>query len=208
MNATIGFKDWALVCEAMGRGRQSIILRKGGLAEGRLGFQFRHQEFFLFPTQYHEQAQKIRPEELRKLEQSGPCSTEVSDETEKGSHPDFIEIRYAFRLEWSGWIDDVQTLERLVPFHIYTDEVARERFAYDETRSGAGLTIAVGRVMKLNRPWVFPDAPAYGGCRSWIEKLLSLPGDLSLTPVLSDDEHAERLREIEFCLRSKVFTAE
>ena len=44
------FKEWAVVCEALGDGRQSIILRKGGIAEGREGFAFAHGEFFLFPA--------------------------------------------------------------------------------------------------------------------------------------------------------------
>ena len=50
---SVGFKEWAVVCEAMGRGRQSIILRKGGIAEGREGFSFKYPEFFLFPTWFH-----------------------------------------------------------------------------------------------------------------------------------------------------------
>ena len=29
---SVGFKEWALVCQALGTGRQSIILRKGGIA--------------------------------------------------------------------------------------------------------------------------------------------------------------------------------
>ena len=55
-----GFKEWSLVCDALGRGRQSVILRKGGIAEGRGGFSFRHREFFLFPTFFHEQIAKVR----------------------------------------------------------------------------------------------------------------------------------------------------
>jgi hypothetical protein len=43
---SIGFKEWAIVCQALGRGWQSIILRKGGIAEGRDGFSFQHGEFF------------------------------------------------------------------------------------------------------------------------------------------------------------------
>ena len=35
-----GFKEWTLICDALGRGEQSIILRKGGIAEGRAGFRF------------------------------------------------------------------------------------------------------------------------------------------------------------------------
>jgi hypothetical protein len=41
-------------------GRRSVILRKGGIAEGRVGFSFRHREFFLFPTFFHEQTVKVR----------------------------------------------------------------------------------------------------------------------------------------------------
>ena len=58
-----GFKEWALVCEALGRGEQTILLRKGGIAEGREGFGFRHDEFFLFPTFFHEQLVKVRTPE-------------------------------------------------------------------------------------------------------------------------------------------------
>jgi hypothetical protein len=42
----MAFKEWAVVCEALGSGRQSVILRKGGIAEGREGFAFLHREFF------------------------------------------------------------------------------------------------------------------------------------------------------------------
>jgi hypothetical protein len=57
---SVGFKEWSLVCDALGCGEQSIILRKGGIAEGREGFSFRHREFFLFPTFFHEQVKKVR----------------------------------------------------------------------------------------------------------------------------------------------------
>ncbi len=49
-----------MVCEAMGCGEQCVIVRKGGLAEGRDGFAFRHSEFFLFPTWFHEQVASVR----------------------------------------------------------------------------------------------------------------------------------------------------
>ena len=37
-----------------------MIIRKGGIAEGRDGFAFRHREFFLFPTFFHEQVERVR----------------------------------------------------------------------------------------------------------------------------------------------------
>ena len=36
--------------DALGRGEQIIILRKGGIHEGRGGFQVDQPEFWLFPT--------------------------------------------------------------------------------------------------------------------------------------------------------------
>ena len=57
---SIGFKEWSLACNALGHGAQSVILRKGGIAEGREDFSFRHREFFLFPTFFHEQIGKVR----------------------------------------------------------------------------------------------------------------------------------------------------
>jgi hypothetical protein len=57
---SIGFKEWALVCEELGSGRQSIILRKGGIAEGRSGFRFEHADFLLLPTLFHEQVVKLK----------------------------------------------------------------------------------------------------------------------------------------------------
>ena len=60
---SIGFKEWALVCAALGEGRQTVIIRKGGIAEGRAGFAFQHREFFLFPTFFHEQLERVRTTE-------------------------------------------------------------------------------------------------------------------------------------------------
>ncbi len=169
-----GFKDWALVCAALGQGRQSLILRKGGIAEGRDGFRFKHTEFFLFPTQYHEQAEKVRPAELARLGPAVPAPAGI------------VQIRYYFRLEWAVWLDEWAALQRLEPFHIWREDVVRERFEYDAQR---GLQCAFGRVFRLEPVWTFPDRPGYGGCRSWVT-LPELPTDVAMSPVLADDRHA------------------
>ncbi|MEZ5305394.1 MAG: DUF1802 family protein, partial [Verrucomicrobiales bacterium] len=57
---SIAFKEWRIICDALQTGRQSIILRKGGIAEGRGGFSFDQPEFFLFPTLFHEQLKSVR----------------------------------------------------------------------------------------------------------------------------------------------------
>ena len=168
---SVGFKEWALVCEALGRGDQTILLRKGGIAEGRAGFGFRHDEFFLFPTFFHEQIGKVR---------TPAAKLPVSPDGR-------ITIRYFAKLEAQEKTTDWSRVASLAPFHILDESVVRERFEHQN----AGLHVAFVRVFRLEPVWTFPDKPAYGGCRSWV----SLPEPLATTrfePVLSDEQHAKR----------------
>ena len=55
----IAFKEWAIVVDALGSGRQIIILRKGGISEGRRGFQVDHAEFLLYPTRVHQESESV-----------------------------------------------------------------------------------------------------------------------------------------------------
>jgi hypothetical protein len=172
---SVGFKEWAVVCEALGSGRQTIILRKGGIAEGRDGFSFDHREFFLFPTWFHEQPQKVRATDIRMPEQ----------------RDSEIEIKYAATLETSGTVRSWKVAEALTPFHILQADVVRERFDYDKTES---LHIAFVRVYRVEPVWSFPNEKKYGGCRSWVN-LPQLPNDTKLIPVLSDRDGGTRLKQ-------------
>jgi hypothetical protein len=168
---SVGFKEWALVCEALGRGEQSVLLRKGGVAEGRDGFGFRHAEFFLFPTFFHEQVVKVRTPEAQ---------IPIAREGE-------IELRYFAKLEAQKKITNWSQALGLAPLHILDKSIVRERFEY----KGAGLHVALVRVFRVQPAWVFADNPVYGGCRSWV-KLPDYPATMQFQPVLSDEQHAER----------------
>jgi hypothetical protein len=166
---SVGFKEWALVCEALSRGRQSVLLRKGGIAEGRGGFGFRHSAFFLFPTFFHEQVVKVRePDAVIPVAREGE-----------------LEIRYFAKLEVEKHITDWKEVAALEPLHILAEEVIRERFEY----KGAGLHVALVRVFRLQPSWIFPDKPAYGGCRSWVD-LPECPANTRSAPTLSEEAHA------------------
>ena len=175
---SVGFKEWALVCEALGRGEQSILLRKGGIAEGRGGFGFRHSEFFLFPTFFHEQVVKVRT-----LGAEIPAAREGE-----------IEIRYFAKLEDQRQISSWNEAAALEPLHILAEPVVRERFEY----KGAGLHVALVRMFRLQPSWVLEDKPAYGGCRSWVN-LPEVPAGTRLEPVLSDDQHQNAVERFEAC---------
>src|ERR1043166_5648139 len=148
---SIAFKEWAIVCAALGRGEQSIILRKGGIAEGRAGFRFKHDEFYLFPTLFHEQIEKT----------TLPSSTPIP-----AVDPGLIQIELFARVEWTASITDLDVARKLAPFHVWRDEVIEERFHYDDKQE---LYLAFTRIYRLPHPWIFPDAPKYRGFRSWGE---------------------------------------
>jgi hypothetical protein len=147
----IGFKEWALVCQELAAGRQSIILRKGGIAEGRDGFRFLHGDFLLFPTLFHEQVAKLR------LPPETPLPVLAS-----GVHS----LTHRVSVEWTLELTDWTQIQRLTPFHIWTEQVIRERFEYEERRV---VSLAFVQVRRLSQPLVFPDGPKYGGCRSWVQ---------------------------------------
>jgi hypothetical protein len=167
-----GFKEWAVVCQALGRGEQSVILRKGGIAEGRAGFSFRHQEFFLFPTYFHEQVQKVR-----NIDTEFPAPA-----------TDQVEINCFAKVELSHVIKSWKMAQALEPFHILRPEVVRERFDYD---GAPGLHIVFVRVFRIEPSWTFPNAKSYAGCRSWVE-LPKPPPVLRFKPVLGEAEHERR----------------
>jgi hypothetical protein len=183
-----GLKEWAIVCEAMGRGEQSVIVRKGGIAEGRAGFAFRHPEFFLFPTFFHEQIDKVRPWHRHPADETWAGSPGHVPEQRAGE----IEIGFFARVEAVREITGWETAAALEPLHVLQPSVVRERFDYD---GKPGLHVALVRVFRLAPRWIFPDTPKYGGCRSWVT-LPDCPGETRFEPVLTASEH--NLREKTF----------
>ena len=146
------FKEWQVVCDALALGEQSLILRKGGIAEGRQGFRWQHDGFFLFPTRFHQQTDGVRGQ--RKL-----AAESTQGEIRLSL---WAEINFAVR------IDNRDTAAALAPHHIWTPKVVRERFDWGDE---PGLSVALVRVRRLERPWILRNADRreFGGCRSWLK---------------------------------------
>lgn len=160
---THGFKEWQVVCDALASGRQSIILRKGGISEGREGFSFAEDSFFLFPTRFHNQKQQVRE-----------GSVDSSPEWQPG---DGVKISHHCEVLWAKTLSDWGQVAALEPYHIWTEETVRQRFDWAGKGMNSGsIHVALVRVRELAQPWEFPYESSYGGCRSWI-KLPDPPAD-------------------------------
>jgi CDP-diacylglycerol--glycerol-3-phosphate 3-phosphatidyltransferase len=176
------FKEWEGIVAALGQGAQIVILRKGGIAEGRAGFTPKHPRFWLFPTRFHEQWERTKPE-LRRLAPAAGDGKEIVLEY-------FAEVTDAVYLEsWSQ-------VARLDGVHFWGEEILRERFDY-QARPGmtAGLHLLIVRVSRVNLPHRLLPSTDYDGCKSWIEVPADWTGDIAL-PVVRAEEFATRRSRI------------
>jgi hypothetical protein len=173
------FKEWAIVVDALGRGDQIVILRKGGISEGRGGFQVDHPEFLLFPTLFHQQRDAVLPPAQKRYDAIAPHL------------PTAEKLRIEFLAKVAEWrrVDALADAERLRGQHIWRDEVIADRFEWGRARNIFAISV---RVLRLPTVIELPMAPAYAGCKSWIE----LERDVDVrgaTPVLDDKDFAAKL---------------
>ena len=173
------FKEWASVVDALGRGDQIVILRKGGISEGRGGFQVDHPEFLLFPTLFHQQRDAVLPPAQKRYDAIAPHL------------PTAEKLRIEFLAKVAEWrrVDALADAERLRGQHIWRDEVIADRFEWGRAKNIFAISV---RVLRLPTVIELPMAPAYAGCKSWIE----LERDVDVrgaTPVLDDKDFAAKL---------------
>ncbi len=148
-------KEWAVVAEALATSRQLFILRKGGIAEGKRGFELQHPHFLLFPTWEHQHKESLSPESYDLFTQLQPA-----DEGE-------VTIRY-----WSEAVDvlrapeNPQTLIDAGDLHIWTESYIRMRYNY---RPDLPLWLITLKTHLLPSPATIANTRFYRGCRSWVE---------------------------------------
>ena len=152
----IAFKEWDVICQALEEGHQSVILRKGGIHEGREGFSFAHQEFLLFPTRFHAQGDFVTIPGI-----TAKPEWKVGEEIVITSR---VQVTKAVTL--TAW----EEVAVLADQHIWKEEVIRDRFFWE----GKGMTsgsihVAYVQVEKMPQPLHLTYAKKYGGCRSWVE---------------------------------------
>ena len=154
--AVIAFKEWEVVCKALAAGDQNVILRKGGIHEGREGFSFAHEEFLLFPTRFHAQGERVRVD----------CEA-PAPEWQEG---DEVCLEHRVRVTGAITLTDWEEVKKLEDRHIWTEEIIRERFDWEGKGMDTGsIHCAFVEVEKLTRPVIFTYGKKYGGCRSWVE---------------------------------------
>jgi hypothetical protein len=172
------FKEWAVTCRALETGRQSVLLRKGGIHERGGRFEVEHNEFWLFPTRFHQNPEEIRPE-------ARPLLQEVANEAPS---PASVRLSLYAVVDEVFELTDASLLPRPAELQILADSTLDERFHYRRP----ALFVLTVQVYRHADPITLPESPHFAGCRTWVDLEQDLATD-GLVPVLSDAMHNERV---------------
>ena len=182
MQCDVALKEWATVLEAMARGEQLLLIRKGGLIEPGSGFELVSRTFLFYPTFEHQAVNYLRPPYQRyfddALRQRAPAGQVRFD-------------LYGVAVA-SMASTDPSVVERLQPLHVYNDAFLTQRLKWQPDQP---LVVVVVRAFRLPSPQLVPVVPAYAGCTSWVT--LASPVTVEgAQPVVDDATFQQRLRDL------------
>jgi hypothetical protein len=180
----VGFKEWAGVCEALASGAQTLILRKGGIAEEGGVFTPEHRAFWLYPTRLHESQQGLRVE---------PTAMRPAP-----AEPDVVPLRSLAVVDSIHLVDREEDLDALESFHAWTAETVHKRFHYRRP----GLWVLGVRVWNRAEPLDLVATPEQMGCKSWVPLGTALTTE-GLTPALGEEPWRDACDRLARTIRSQ-----
>jgi hypothetical protein len=175
-------KEWSAAVHAMLDGRQTVLLRKGGIHEKR--FALSASRFLLFPTVAHSHAERVRSENRDLLDPAAADSTH-----------DAVVVRAGVKVVAAIEVNRPEALNEIESLHIWTAESVREDRL--DFRPKHRLTVLVVQASPLVEPLRLVRTPEYAGCKSWVP----LPVDPAWRAPVHDDAS---LRQIAALVRSSV----
>jgi hypothetical protein len=188
----IAFKEWAIVVDALGRGEQIVILRKGGISEDAGAFKAEHREFLLFPTLFHQQRESVIESAQKRFDVIA-ANFPPADELRLEFYAEVVEAKQLGTLE---------AAQGLRGQHIWRDEVIADRFEWGRARNIYAMALRVFRLPEIR---TLPLLPAYGGCKSWVQLEEEIATGCS-EPVLGDEAFRAKLMVFQRALESVAQT--
>lgn len=164
-------KEWAAVCAALAHGRQSILLRKGGIAEAGDEFRVEHPEFWLYPTRFHQSADELILE----------ADSLPGDPAAAPPQPGTVELSLYGVVSDVFQINAAEQLDSLTGLHVLAPSALLKRFEYRQP----GLNILLVRIYQRAEPFSISESPHFAGCHSWVDLRNKLPTE-GLAPVIED----------------------
>ena len=171
-------KEWATIVTALENGKQTIILRKGGILETASGFNLQAKKFLLFRTFEHQEEKNLKQEFHNYLD------LVKQNRLENGYN--YI-TSYAEVLDEKD-IFSKEKVKALSNFHIWSDSYIDERLNWMIEKPIKVIFLKVYKIPERK----IPIKTEYHGCKSWI----NINEDIQEgKPVLSNDELNSKLQK-------------
>lgn len=148
------FKEWATVDKALGTGQQTVLLRKGGIAERDGRFAVEHDRFVIYPTYSHQTSEWLK----------APFADQCGDDRKDPSQVTLQHLAEVVEILQAPPSPD--SAEAWADFHIYSPALIEKRYRYKPDRP---LYLLLVRVHRLATPIDVTETAAYAGCRSWVD---------------------------------------
>lgn len=179
----VALKEWGAVCGAILSGRQSLLLRKGGVAED--GFRLEATRFFLYPTFVHQQEAGIKDD-----------ARPLLDDAVARHRPGRVAIEGWAEVTGIYLVRDRLSAHLISHLHVMSDDAVEKRFQYRDP----GLQVLAVRAYRLPAAIEIVETDEQRGCKSWVplSPELSIEGS---TPVLSDEHHRDVVVQLDTLLR-------
>lgn len=182
----IGLKEWAVTVDAIERGEQTILLRKGGIREDGKHFKIEHEQFFIYPGHYHEGESLLKPEKRSLLEAVG----DADEFDHVATLSVFAEIEEVIEVASE---EEVRALD---DFHIWSPGFAEKRFKWKPRHP---LNLIIVRAHVLQQPQALMVMDEYSGCKSWVEFIEEYPVGVT-SPAIPDRRFNARVTAIKEAL--------
>ncbi|HLL89611.1 MAG TPA: DUF1802 family protein, partial [Tepidisphaeraceae bacterium] len=150
----VALKEWAAVCDAVGSGRQLLLLRKGGIQEdaGAGKFVVEHEQFLLFPTYAHQKLDLLKPD-VRALAEPRSAEPATLTLATACAVTDVVKLRARSQMD------------AIDADHVWMPPLVDLRFDYKPHNP---LFLVLVRAYRLTAPATIANTPEYAGCKSWV----------------------------------------
>lgn len=150
----VALKEWAVVCRALELGVQSVLLRKGGISEPGGSFRCEHDQFWLYPTRFHQGAEALTP-----------AGAALLGEITPPEDPALVPISLLARVQRVLRISSTDELTPFLDRQILSPETVLQRFQYKRPELFA-IEVTCERIAS---PFTVRETPDIAGCHSWVQ---------------------------------------
>tara|TARA_Y100000590_G_scaffold34596_1_gene37729 strand:+ start:2720 stop:3274 length:555 start_codon:yes stop_codon:yes gene_type:complete len=175
---TSTLKEWATVVKALEQGKQTVILRKGGILETASGFNIETEKFFLFPTWEHQETKHVKPE----------FHNFLNDVLNNPPDEGFNNISSFAEVLAEKDIESNETIDKLSKFHVWSDSYIQARRNWKPEKPIKAVFLKTYKIPEMK----IPLESSFQGCKSWLEINSNFEHGKS---VLTESEIQSRLEE-------------